>query len=353
MAGAPRPRIDETAVWTGTEMLVWGGFLPDVGKLGDGGAYDPSRDTWRPLPTTDEPSRREQHAAVWTGSAMLIWGGDGQAEGLNVLELEDGFSYFPPGRAPSSAPRDARYFPQTGFRIDDQALWQYVTQRGGVGTFGYPMSRTFLFQGFRVQFFQRFVLQTNDADITRPLSLLEPGLLDEMRFNGSLLPAFASDLVASAPRPTQQATALAWGQQHAPDTFSGEPVGFYQTFRQTVPLASATAAGGDEGMRDGMDLDVWGLPTSPPQVDPTNNRFIYLRWQHGVMQYDAGCQCTQGALMGDYLKAVLTGQQLPADLAQQAQGSAFFLQDDPTAPGSVRDPALLPQTDLTEAFVPE
>jgi hypothetical protein len=48
-----------------------------------------------------------------------------------------------------STPRDSRYFAQTGFRVDDDTLWNYFTVRGGVNTFGYPTSREFQFQGFR------------------------------------------------------------------------------------------------------------------------------------------------------------------------------------------------------------
>ena len=36
------------------------------------------------------------------------------------------------------------------------------------------------------------------------------------------------------------------------------------------------------------------------------------------MHYDKGCGCTQGLLLADYLKALITGVNLPADLAAQA-----------------------------------
>ena len=37
------------------------------------------------------------------------------------------------------------------------------------------------------------------------------------------------------------------------------------------------------------------------------------------MHYDDGCKCTQGLLLGDYLKALITGENLPIDLEAQAQ----------------------------------
>jgi hypothetical protein len=50
------------------------------------------------------------------------------------------------------------------------------------------------------------------------------------------------------------------------------------------------------------------------------------------------------------LKAVITTQNLPADLAMQARASKFFNQYAPGQPRSVARPAELPNTDLTNAF---
>ncbi len=78
--GAPRARSAHTAVWTGHEMLVFGGARGEVGVevnlLGDGAAYDPANDTWRPLSKRGAPSPRGGHIAVWTGTHMLVWGGE-------------------------------------------------------------------------------------------------------------------------------------------------------------------------------------------------------------------------------------------------------------------------------------
>ncbi|MBM4358208.1 MAG: hypothetical protein FJ096_08855 [Deltaproteobacteria bacterium] len=76
MSGAPEARRLHTAVWTGSEMLVWGGMLKKASTLaGDGAAYDPVANTWRALSTTGAPSARHSHRAVWTGKQMLVWGG--------------------------------------------------------------------------------------------------------------------------------------------------------------------------------------------------------------------------------------------------------------------------------------
>src|SRR5262245_25590665 len=69
---APTARDFHTAVWTGSEMIVWGGL--NGGNTG--GRYNPSTDSWTATSTTNAPSARYQHTAVWTGSEMIVWGGD-------------------------------------------------------------------------------------------------------------------------------------------------------------------------------------------------------------------------------------------------------------------------------------
>jgi hypothetical protein len=68
-AGAPAVRGGHTAVWTGTEMIVWG----DSGDT-SGGRYNPSTDTWAATSTTNAPEARSGHTAVWTGNEMIVWG---------------------------------------------------------------------------------------------------------------------------------------------------------------------------------------------------------------------------------------------------------------------------------------
>ena len=71
---APTPRKDHTAVWTGTEMIVWGGQT-STGNTKTGGRYNPSSDTWVATDVTTAPSEKTHHTAVWTGTVMVVWGG--------------------------------------------------------------------------------------------------------------------------------------------------------------------------------------------------------------------------------------------------------------------------------------
>jgi len=62
---APLGRRYHTAVWTGSEMIVWGGDGQEVLALDTGGKYGPAIDTWTATSTTDAPDGRAVHTAVW------------------------------------------------------------------------------------------------------------------------------------------------------------------------------------------------------------------------------------------------------------------------------------------------
>lgn len=256
--------------------------------------------------------------------------------------------------AAQTADTDPRFFSQTGFRVSNDAFWQYFQTRGGIRTFGYPVSRDMQLLGCTTQFFQRLVMQQCGNGGVGSLNLLDEGLLPYTAINGSTFPAPDAALIQAAPKPSDPdyGTAIVqFVRDTAPDTFEGEPVNFGQTFFNTVGCADAFPNGDcHAGLLPLLNLELWGAPTSEPMRDPNNGNFIYQRFQRGIMHYDAGCQCTQGLLLADYLKALLTGQNLPPDLAAQAQDSRFLGQYAPGQPGWLARPNDLPGTDLTQAF---
>jgi probable HAF family extracellular repeat protein len=71
----PEADIIPTAVWTGAEMIIWGGTEVGGGRFSSGSRYNPATDTWTATSTANAPEARDWTAAVWTGSKMLIWGG--------------------------------------------------------------------------------------------------------------------------------------------------------------------------------------------------------------------------------------------------------------------------------------
>jgi polysaccharide biosynthesis protein PslG len=259
-------------------------------------------------------------------------------------------SVYAPGA--SAQATDQRFFSQTSFRVDSDPFWDFFQHRGGVRTFGYPVSRQFKLDGFPVQIFQREVMQLWPDGSVHTLNLLDAGLLPYTKINGSTFPAPDPAVINATPPtsdPDYANKIVQFVQDQAPNTFDGESVNFGQTFNTTVSAQDAPDA--PASLLPLFDLDIWGAPTSRPARDPNNNNFIYQRFQRGIMHFDKGCGCTQGLLLADYLKAVITGQNLPPDLAAQVQSSKYYKQYAPGQPLSLSRPNDLPGSDLTNAFV--
>ena len=89
---APAPRYQHTAVWTGSEMIVWGGWDAAHANFDSGGRYDPLTDQWTATSSVLAPSARHEHTVVWTGTEMIVWGGTNASQGPN---LDTGGRYDP------------------------------------------------------------------------------------------------------------------------------------------------------------------------------------------------------------------------------------------------------------------
>jgi hypothetical protein len=83
-------RIGAVAAWTGREVVVFGG-VNGSGPLSDGAAYDPAADHWRMI--AEGPlSGRVPLAAAWTGTEMLVVG----ARGVGLFDgVTDAAAYDP------------------------------------------------------------------------------------------------------------------------------------------------------------------------------------------------------------------------------------------------------------------
>jgi hypothetical protein len=62
-------------VWGGGEMIDRDGIRFQV-PLNTGARYNPVTDTWLETTTVGAPTPRTGARAVWTGSEMIVWGGD-------------------------------------------------------------------------------------------------------------------------------------------------------------------------------------------------------------------------------------------------------------------------------------
>jgi hypothetical protein len=113
------PQIPTAAVWTGREMLVWEGP--------DGAAYDPAKDTWRELPAA--PYALDRAHAVWTGREMIVFGmGLGEAS----PDAASGLAFAPELNrwrelAPFDLSRNASMVVWTG---QEMIAWDYELRAG-------------------------------------------------------------------------------------------------------------------------------------------------------------------------------------------------------------------------------
>jgi N-acetylmuramoyl-L-alanine amidase len=258
-----------------------------------------------------------------------------------------------PAVAPPPAPpiKDARYFDQTRYRVDEDAFWDYFQHRGGIRSFGYPVSNTFLLFGMKTQIFQRQVLQQRPDGGVQTMNLLDEGLMPYTKMNGSTFPAPDDALKAQTPKVGDAdygSAILDFIRNTAPDRWDGEDVNFGKTFFSTVTADVAGTT--DPNILGLLNLEIWGAPTSKPAHDPTNPGFIYQRFQRGILHYDRGCGCTQGLLLADYFKAILTNRNLPGDLADQARRSKLFGQYAPGQPQGLARPNDLGGANLQNAF---
>jgi hypothetical protein len=92
-------RAGAAVAWAGSELVVWGGRTRDRLLHADGAAYDPRTRRWRPVPPAPQAQAfPEGGAAVWTGRELLLWGGDTPVAGTRLdgaMRPGDGLAYDP------------------------------------------------------------------------------------------------------------------------------------------------------------------------------------------------------------------------------------------------------------------
>jgi len=86
--GAPLPRVDHDAFWTGTRMLVWGG-KSESGYTSTGGLYDPVADRWESVSPLGAPQATGWHSALWTSDRLIVWGGLGSSGDVDTGAVYD------------------------------------------------------------------------------------------------------------------------------------------------------------------------------------------------------------------------------------------------------------------------
>ncbi len=132
--GAPSPRSGHGAIWTGSEMVIWGGF-GGGGDLATGARFQPDDQLWKTVASVDAPAARSGHVTVWNSSRMVVWGGR-NGDGF----LNDGALYDPAtdqwlAIAPVGAP-EARHGAKGALAWSRLVVWGGENQEGELATGG-------------------------------------------------------------------------------------------------------------------------------------------------------------------------------------------------------------------------
>ncbi len=94
-------------------MIVWSGGSDAGNTSSTGGRYNPTTNSWRATSTTDAPGGRVLHTAVWTGSEMIVWGGNS-----DLPPLDSGGRYCAQPPSPAQFGNiSTRAFVQTGDNV--------------------------------------------------------------------------------------------------------------------------------------------------------------------------------------------------------------------------------------------
>jgi hypothetical protein len=219
-AGPVDGRTFASHVWTGEELIVWGGEgESDVDLLDTGAAYDPTTGAWRELPPSPL-APRAGHVAVWTGDEMIICCGGGDPAG--GIGSYDPASDTWTAREPQSELESVRYA---------VAVWTG----------------------------QRMVVAGGGAVGSNDVAIRYDPVADTWEGTAELSPS-RLDVNAS----------VAWTGTEmivVPGVFSDEPPVAYDpvadTWRQYPPLPDELEIQGASGVWTGSELILWGVSQQP------------------------------------------------------------------------------------------
>ncbi len=75
-SSAPVARSEFQCIWLGDKMWLYGGYNGGgVGTLTEGYYYNPTTDTWSQFNTANGPGHRARYSACWTGTEIIVFGG--------------------------------------------------------------------------------------------------------------------------------------------------------------------------------------------------------------------------------------------------------------------------------------
>jgi N-acetylneuraminic acid mutarotase len=118
LARGPYPAGGAAVAWTGHQVIIWGGVCC-AGLSADGASYTPATDAWQKLPTAPLQPQRDAMGA-WTGKEMIVAGGYTGTLGSTQKLLRNAAAYNPVTRTWRKLP------PMPGPRYGATAVWDGI-----------------------------------------------------------------------------------------------------------------------------------------------------------------------------------------------------------------------------------
>jgi hypothetical protein len=130
-AGVPHAITDTVAqrpigIWTGSDLLVWGGFQAAAGGYEEGEPvsfatrYSATADGWSDMSRDGEPTARDYAVRLWTGNQLLVWGGIAPSGDQSWVNHDDGALYDPQTNAWTSMSKSNA---PVGRYATDRTVW--------------------------------------------------------------------------------------------------------------------------------------------------------------------------------------------------------------------------------------
>ena len=185
-------------------------------------------------------------------------------------------------------------------------------------------------------------MQLQPDGCVQTLNLLDPGLMPYTQINGSTFPGADPAVVSATPPasdPNYATKIIAFAQTSGAEYVRGSAGQLLQ--RPSRPRSRCAgrvpqpAVSGE--LLPGFNLQIWGAPTSKPADDPTNNNFIYQRFQRSIMHYDARLSLHAGPAAGRLLQVDHHRSEPAARPGRRSAHSNYYKQYDPSQ-ATVRSP---------------
>ena len=263
------------AAWTGSEMLVVG---PTLGGQLVGAAYDPMADTWRAMAPIPSAERNYVGGWVWTGEELLLWGGDQNymfGDGWSYNPSTDAWEELPPSPKP---PTEA---PQAAWTGSEKIIWGGYPYEDSYGVAFDPSTRTWRIIGTEPQIYDFPMQAVEDHALTWTENEL-------LLWGGHGGPGHTSSLFGYRPgsdRWRSLEPAPIEGRERYPAVWTGNELVIWGGFATYGPIDNLESLALGDGAVYDPDSDRWNEMSPSPLGDRCDHTGV---WTGTVVIYFGG-----------------------------------------------------------------